>query len=274
MIREYHAPATVTEAVTIQERFAASAVFLAGGTEVNSGAFRLPAERVISLKHLGLGHIRVTETELVMGACCTVQQLIDSADVPECIKEAGRHIANRNIRNVATIGGQIGCNKSCGNLLPVLVVLEAVADVAQRGASDSIPVRDYLADERRELITDVRIPTSQLCRAIAVERYSRTTNDLSILTAAVALTMADGVVETVHIAAGGVAKHVIRLEAVEEALRGEPLPGRQAVERLVASNVSPIADIRGSVEFKRHLAGVLVAKTVLRAYSRETEERP
>ena len=271
MIKEYHVPATVEEAVALKGRLGDSAVFLAGGTEVNSASFSCAPEQVISLERLALTDVLVTETELSIGASCTVQQLIDSADIPECVKAAGRHIVNRNIRNVATIGGQLGSNKSCGNLLPILVALEGVADLAGPGSTDSIPVLDYLARERTELVTRVRIPTGVRLRLAAVERYSRTANDLSILTAAVSLAGEGEIVERPRIAVGGVAQHVIRLEAVEKALHGKPLPSREAIERLVASHVSPVADIRGGVEFKKHLAGVLVAKAFLGARQREGE---
>jgi len=274
MIKEYHAPATIEEALTLKEKLADAAVFLAGGTEINSVAFPLTPEHVISLQGLGLTDLRVTATDLIIGACCTIQQLIDSADIPECLKAAGRHIVNRNIRNMATIGGQLGGNKSCGNLLPVLVALEAVVDLVAPGGTDAIPALEYLAGERKELITHVRIPKSDPPRLVAVEKYSRTANDLSILTAAVSLARDGDVVERPLIAAGGVAKHLTRLEPVEEALNGKPLPSREVIEGLVASHVSPINDIRGSVAFKRHLAAVLVAKTVLRAYLQEEGQRP
>jgi probable selenate reductase FAD-binding subunit len=286
MIREYHAPATVEEVVTLKARLGNSAVFLAGGTEVNSTAFSFAPEHVISLQRLPLADIRATEAELVIGAGCTIQQVIDSTDVPEIIKAAGRHIFNRHIRNVATVGGQLGSNRSCSNLLPILVALEAVVDVghggptlqsvvdlAGPGATRAIPALQYIGEERKELITHVRVRTIAPARRVAVERYSRTANDLSILTAAVSLTRDGEAVVNPVIAAGGVAKHVIRLEAVEQALHGKPLPRREAIERLVAGHVSPITDIRGTAEFKRHLAGVLVAKALLRAYRQVGEQR-
>jgi putative selenate reductase FAD-binding subunit len=272
MIKEYHAPTTLEETVALKERLAGSAVFLAGGTEVNSTAFSFAPEHVISLERLGLTDILATKAELAMGARCTIQQIIDSADVPESIKAAGRHVCNRNIRNMATMGGQLGSNRSCSNLLPILVALEAELDLAAPGAARRMPALQYIAEDRKELITQVRVRASALARFAAVEKYSRTTNDLSILTAAVTLARNGEVAESPIIAAGGLAKHVTRLEAVEKELDGRPLPKRDVIERLVAGHISPIADIRGSIEFKRHMAGVLVAKAVLRAYRHGGEQ--
>ena len=67
MIREFHAPATVEEALSLKAQFADAAVFLAGGTEVNSTAFPFTPEHVISLQHLHLADLRVAESELVLG---------------------------------------------------------------------------------------------------------------------------------------------------------------------------------------------------------------
>ncbi|UCG31744.1 MAG: FAD binding domain-containing protein [Phycisphaerales bacterium] len=273
MISEYHAPATVEDAVALKERLADSAVYLAGGTEVNSAAFSGVPEHVISLERLGLTGIRSAGAELTIGACCTIQEIIASAEVPECIREAGQHVVNRNIRNLATIGGQLGSNKSCGNLLPMLIVLEAVVEVASRGATEAIPAIEYVAGERKELILRVRIPKHDRSRSVAVEKYARTANDLSVVTAGVSVARDGELIDRPLIAAGGVAEHVIRLEAVERALHGLPLPSREAIEELVGRNVSPIADIRGGVEFRRHLAGVLVAKALHRAYQGAGGER-
>jgi putative selenate reductase FAD-binding subunit len=266
MIREYHAPATVEQAVALKAQLGDAAVFLAGGTEVNSAVFPGAAQHVINLQRLPLSDITAADADLVIGACCTLQQISDSAAVPEIIQAAARHVFSRNIRNVATIGGQLGSNRSCGSLLPVLVALEAVVDLAGPGPARAIPALQYISEERKELITQVRIRMSALARRAAVEKYSRTANDLALLSAAVSLARDGPAIMSPAIAVGGVARHVLRLEAVEHALHGQPPPVREALERLVAAHVAPNSDLRGSAEFKRHLAGVLVAKAVLAAY--------
>ena len=81
MTREYHAPPTLAEALALKQRLGDAAVFLAGGTEVNSAAFPAAPEHVISLQHLALTGIQATATDLVIGACCTIQQILDSPDL-------------------------------------------------------------------------------------------------------------------------------------------------------------------------------------------------
>ena len=269
MIKEFYRPQTVDEAVQLKEKLGTQAVFLAGGTEVNSSSFAFSGEHVISLAALGLGGIRVTKAELVIGACCTIAELTGAARVPKCIQAAGLNMVNRNIRNIATIGGHLASSKSSGDLVPVLVALEAVLDTASPGAIRAVPVLEYLALESKPLVTQVRIPKIDAQRQVAIGKYSRTSNDISILTAAVALTRdGDGIRDPI-VAAGGVAPHVVRLEGVEGKLSGQELPVREEVERWVTDEVAPVSDVRGSAEFKRYQAGVLVATTLQRAYRGE-----
>ncbi|HUU83457.1 MAG TPA: FAD binding domain-containing protein [Phycisphaerae bacterium] len=271
MIRKFHRPETVEEAVQLKERLGNRAIFLAGGTEVNSSSFAFPGDQVISLASLGLGGVRVTEAELVVGAFCTIAELTEAAGVPKCVQAAGLNVVNRNIRNVATVGGHLASSKSCGDLVPVLVVLEAVLDTASPGGTGTVPVLEYLGLESKPLVTRVRIPRADAGRQVAVGKYSRTFNDMSILTAAVALSRDGDCIRDPIVAAGGVARHVVRLEGVEGKLRDRDLPDREEVESWVADAVAPVSDVRGSAAFKRYRAGVLVATTVQRAYRGEGE---
>ena len=271
MIKNFHRPQTVDEAVRLKETLGKRAVFLAGGTEVNSSSFAFPGEHVISLAELGLGGIRVTEAELVVGSFCTIAELTAEAGVPQCVQAAGLNMVNRNIRNVATIGGHLASSKSSGDLVPVLVALKAVLDTASPGDTCAVPVLEYLELESKPLVTRVRIPRTNAQRQVAVGKYSRTANDISILTVAVALTRDGDCIRDPIVAAGGVARHVVRLEGVEGKLSGRDLPVREEVESWVAAEIAPVSDVRGSAEFKRYRAGVLVATTVQKAYRGEGE---
>ena len=271
MIKEYHKPATIEEAVSIKGRFGEQASYLGCGTRVNSNSFPRSPEHVISLDRLALAEIQSADAGLRIGACCTLQQLIDAADVPECLKTAAGHTVNRNIRNMASIGGELAANDRCSSLIAILFVLEATVDVASGGSTFNVDVRQYVTDGRDDLITHVIIPKSSTPRSTAIEKYSMTANDPAVVTAAVSLGRAEDAVADPIVAVGGVADRVIRLLPVEQELHGQPLPTREVIERSVSDQVFPSADIRGSIEFKKHLAGVLVAKAVVKAYRPERQ---
>ena len=272
MIKGFHKPKTIEEAVRLKEELGDQAFFLAGGTEINSKDFPFSPAQLISLEPLALKGIEVAGTALILGACCTIQELIEAVATPECLKAAGRHIANRNIRNVATIGGHLAGNKSCGDLIPILVALEASVDTVASKATRTIPLTDYLASERQVLITRIRIPKNHPPRLAAVGKHSRTANGISILTAAVTLVREEDIIKDPIIALGGVAEHVLRLKAVEGKLHARALPSREEIENWVTDRVAPIADLRGGVGFKKYLAGVLVAATTHKAFQGEGGE--
>ncbi|MBW1880962.1 MAG: FAD binding domain-containing protein, partial [Deltaproteobacteria bacterium] len=215
---------------------------------------------------LGLDQIQVGDAGLVIGACCTIQALLESDAVFTPIHEAARNIVNRHVRNVATVGGQIGANDTWGDLLPALVALEASVALVTPAGDTSVPVECYLAGPPAGLIARVRIPIPAPKRSTGVRNYAATATDESLVTAAASLTRERDVARNPIVAVGGVANHVMRLEAVEQALDGRAPPNRDEIEKLVAAAVSPPSDHRGSAAYRKHLAGVIVASAIQAAW--------
>lgn len=276
MIKEFLRPRTIKEALELKAKYKDQAFFLGGGTELNSKYFPFAPEQLISLEGLSLTKIGISATEIVIGACCTIQQLIEEEGIPLPLKTAARHIINRNIRTIATIGGHLGSNKSCGSLLPILVALDAKVEIAAAEKSQIVPIIQYLdakgAAGSAGLITQLRIPQGTR-RTAALKKYTRTANDLSIITVAVTMSRDGDMVKAPIIAIGGVAKHVVRLTGVEDKLNNQVLPAQEKLEKMVSDSVKPISDLRGSVQFKKYLAGVLVASVLEEAYSQKGESK-
>jgi CO/xanthine dehydrogenase FAD-binding subunit len=101
---------------------------------------------------------------------------------------------------------------------------------------------------------------------MACGRWSRTSCDVSVLTAAVAYDRTgDGKVRNVRIAMGGLDPHARRYRELEAAFEGKALPDRAAIEAVASPCFHPIDDLRGSAAFKRLRAAVLLADTFLAA---------
>jgi probable selenate reductase FAD-binding subunit len=259
MIPSYHRPASVDEAVQLKSRLGPDAVFLAGGTEVNNLHAPRPAA-LIDLVGLGLEKIDVTKSGVRLGAGVTFQQLIEHADIPEFLKTAAHQMDNRNIRNRATIGGHLGSNRSCADLIPALLAAEAQVTLVDR----ELPIEQFLAGAP-SLVLSVFVPATS--RTYGLAHQTRTAADISIITAAAGLTLdGDRLVKPI-LAIGGVAPHVVRLHSVETALEGKPLPTPEQLETLIAAAVQPIDDLRGSAAYKRRLAAVLGARVLKMAAS-------
>ncbi len=270
MVEGFHRPTTVREAVALKAEWADRACYIAGGTQVNALGFSQSPAHLISLDRLGLDEVRSTSVEWSVGACCTVQELIESAEAPECLRAAGRQIANRNLRNRATIGGHLAGGRVAGEIVPLLIALDATVDADSPNGPVHMPVLAYVvAPPPDALILRLRIGKPQQARFVAIEKFARMANDVPIISAAVTLTKDGTTVRDPIIAVCGAAEQAVRLHTVEEQLDGHPLPAGDVIESWVTDAVAPIGDVRGGAAYRRHVAGVVVAATVLRAWHGE-----
>ncbi|EKD50617.1 MAG: hypothetical protein ACD_62C00482G0002 [uncultured bacterium] len=258
MIEEFYKPTTVQEALEQKKKFGDQALYLGGGVEVNNLFFPNKPKHLISLEGLQLNQIVADQKHLVLGSGCTIQQILESDLVPDVLKKACLNLTNRNIRNQATIGGHIATNKSCSDLLPTLIVLGTELEITESAQTKTVLLEDYINSEGRDLITSVMIPQLSEQTKVSILNFTRSANDVSILTAAVSYVLEHDVLKNVKIAVGGVAKHVIRLSTVEKQLAEKTMPCREDVEAMVKEVVCPITDIRGTAEFKKYEIAVMV----------------
>lgn len=258
MIKEFVRPTSVEEAVALGKK---GYVFLAGGTQVNNAPFKKwgnPVEKVVSLDALDLGGVRHSGGQLTIGAAVTLQELVDAPSVPAPLREAAGYIPTRSVRNIATIGGNVGANRGDSYLIPALIALGAVA-VASGG---ELPVEEYVSEERDDLILSFKLPPIQ--GSCLVVKESRSHLALPVVSAAVRLAKGgDGIQEAI-VAAGCVARHVVRLPEVERYILEAPSLQGEGVEERIAESVEPYADILGSVEYKRYVNSVVIADLVRR----------
>jgi probable selenate reductase FAD-binding subunit len=268
MITQFFKPETAEEAVKLKNKFKKNGVFYAGGTEINSLEFMYPQTQAICTGFPGMSRIEKSGSEIYIGASVTMQELIDSALIPEILKKASKYMVNRNIRNMATIGGNIGANRSYSNLIPSLIALKAHLKIFTTGGENITDIYKYTGSDEDDLITDIIIP-DQSNRAVEAEQFTRTSNDLPVIGAAVSFEISGSVLKDVRIALGGVDRHIIRLIKVEEMLEGAGLPDKKTIEENVRKNISPRDNIRGSAEYKSYLAGAMTADCIYSAYKKE-----
>ncbi|RKX68396.1 MAG: hypothetical protein DRP60_18065 [Spirochaetes bacterium] len=261
MIEKYYRPADLREAAVLKSENP-KAVYLAGGTQVNQfSQIRNVSEEVIDIRNVVSAGIKKEGTDTVIGALTTLQNLADSDIIPAALKEAAGFIPTRNIRNQATIGGNIGAGRPDSFLIPVLIALAADA----RTAEGNIPVEDYIRDGHKELILDVHVPLP--VGACVVVKESRSHVALPVVSTAVSLTVDEGLpnygLSGACVAVGCVAPKTIRLTEVEEAIVSGNLKTREDVEAAVSGAINPPSDILGSTEYKTHINSVFIADAVV-----------
>ncbi len=267
----FHRPETVGEALRLKQDLGPAAAYLGGGTWINSNAFDRPLRHIISLAGLpSLRRIEQTRTGIMIGAMATLQEVADSPVVPDALKEALGHVANRNIRNQATLGGTIAAGRRAADVTPTLIALEAVAIIERPGTAAMVPVSEYIAPGSlpgEGLITGVSIPLVG-DRTFGAAQLSRTTASLSVVAAAVSLSRTGEMVHRPIIAVAGATFDAVHIGALERALDGDLLPPQDALEALVRGHVTLEDDDEHTGAYKQKLAGTLVARAFAEAYSR------
>ena len=248
MFEQFLKPASVDEAVKFKSQFKDDAVFMAGGSKLNAAPTRSTKSVAISLAGLGLSEIKAQGGVVTIGATATLQQVIDSPLVPAAVREAAGFVYSRNVRNQATFGGELFARQNEAVLMPVLLVMNAKVLLSGGAEAD---LAAWLSGTRDGLVLGVVLSDAGVC--CATRRVARTVGGQTVLTAAVALT-ADG---QQRIAVEGVVQGSVRLTAVEQ----KQLTG-EALQAAVSEAVEPVADLRGSVSYKRYISGVVVADLV------------
>jgi carbon-monoxide dehydrogenase medium subunit len=259
---------------------------LAGGTDLipqlKNGLLK-PAT-VVDLS--GVADLRVLEGDarrgFRIGAAVTARTIERDARLRAAlpaVAESGALVGSIQIRNLATVGGNL-CNAApSADMAPPLVALDAEAVIAGANGRRRVPMASFFQGVRRsvlapdELLVEVVIPPTGPRSGGAYLRHTpRRELDIAVVGVASQLTLADGVCAKARIALASVAPTPVRATAAEQALQGQPLTP-EAIERaaeLAVEAARPISDQRGSADFRLHLVRVLTRRTLTIALARAT----
>lgn len=214
---------------------------------------------------------------LWLGAAIDLQQAFEClAGHWPSLREYLWRFAGRQIRNSATLGGNLGTASPIGDAIPLLMVLGAQAqlhrwDVEADAIRDrSLAIEDFILGYRQtalqadELISAVLIPAEMLDWQLAAWKISkRYEDDISAVTLAAAWRSdPDGRIGTIRLAAGGVADRALRLRIVEDFLTGKARVRSELAkaQELVRSAIAPISDARASAAYRREVCANLLLR--------------
>ena len=175
--------------------------------------------------------------------------------------------AARQVRNRATLGGNIGTASPIGDLPPVLLSLDATLRLASASGSRVLPLADFFKGYRQtdlqsgEVIVSILIPKAIAPKAVRRLSQSykigkRGTDDISIVAAAFTIDLGDrNQILQARLAYGGVAATPIRAIAVEQFLIGKPwtIATVQQAKALLSEAFTPLTDLRGSADYRQRL---------------------
>ena len=275
---EYARPSTIEEAVSLLSEHDGARALAGGQTLVNVMKQRAASPDVLvdlqdieELRSIGFS---ADGSLLELGAMVTTTRLVASSEVDVArpiLAEVGRTIADVQVRNRGTIGGNICVNDPTNHFPPLLVALGATMTIRSPGGERTVSAEEFFvgvyetAVSEGELLTTVSVPTRTPGSGDALEGITLGAHGTYIANAAASVV--DG---AWRIALGCVAAVPVRATAVEERLSGVDLTAeavQAAVEGLGAS-LDPPSDVHASADYRRHLAEVSTVRAVLEAATR------
>jgi len=281
---ELHAAASFEDATALLSKYSPDIRILAGGTDVLTDL----KSNVTGVGHLvTLGQIdsmrRISEEVdgLRIGALTTISEIVDSPLIGgayEVLREAASQMATFQIRNTATIGGNLASANPCADLPPALMVLNAAAVVISADGQRNVPLNELITGPREtklesnEVLAAVLVPRPPARFGAAYARFGlRNGNSIAVASVAASLVLNDdGTVQQARIALGAVAPVPTMVEGANLWLEGRKLNGDASAEaaRAAMQAAEPISDIRGSAEYRRELVGVLTKRALKAAEKR------
>jgi CO/xanthine dehydrogenase FAD-binding subunit len=217
---------------------------------------------------------------LRIGASVTARELELDARVRSrfpALAESAAMVGSVQVRNLATLGGNL-CNAApSADMAPPLLALDAEAVIAGPSGQRRVPMTSFFLGVRRtvlapgELLLEIVVPAQGAHSGGNYLRHTpRRELDIAVVGVASQVTLAGGKCTTARIALAAVAPVPLRARDAEQALVGQPLTPQQ-IERaaeLASGAARPIDDHRGSIEFRNHLVRVLTRRTLTTALQR------
>jgi xanthine dehydrogenase small subunit len=215
--------------------------------------------------------ISTTSDAIVAGAGVTIEELRRAAagTIP-ALADMLAVFGSRQIRNVATLGGNLGTGSPIGDTLPVLLALHADVTVTGPRGERVVPIHDFFTGYRAtacgsdELITSVRVPIPAAGTMVLSFKVSRRRElDISTVSAALRLhTAKDGAIDDVVLAYGGMAATPKRAAETERFLTGKAWSRAtvEAAKDALAADFTPLDDVRGSAHYRALIARNLLVK--------------
>ena len=279
---DYHAPHTVAEAISLLGSLGPDAKLLAGGHSLlpmMKLRFAQPSHLIDLNRIPALRGIREEGGTLVIGAMTTESELIDSALLQAkaaLLPEAARLIADPQVRNRGTIGGDIAHGDPGNDHPAIAIALDATLVLQGPGGQRSIKAENFyhgtymteLAED--EILVEIRLPALAPNTGCAYEKLKRKTGDWATAAAAVVMRIDGGVVSQVRIALTNLAPTALRATDAEAALLGKPLSAAtitDAANRAMAV-CDPADDLRGDAEYKTAMAGQMLRRAIAKAAAR------
>ncbi|RMH54953.1 MAG: xanthine dehydrogenase family protein subunit M [Bacteroidetes bacterium] len=280
---EYSAPTSLSEALTLLRELGDEAKILAGGHSLipmMKLRFATPTHLVDLNRVPGLSYVTEENGVLRIGAMTREHELDESPIVAEkfpIFRDAARLIADPQVRNFGTVGGNLAHGDAANDQPAVMIALNAEVVIASLDGERTVPIDDFFygfymtAVQEGEILTEIRVPIQPGRTGNAYHKSERKVGDYATAGVAVQVSLDDdGVCTYAGIGLTNVNPTPMRARRSEEALLGRRIDedAIAAAARYAAEDCNPSDDLRGSTAYKRRLVRVLTQRMIHKALER------
>jgi len=284
---KYHRPRTLNGVYHVLKTNDKTAL-LAGGTdllvELKQGIRSF--DSLISLKNItSLTKITENNDEVIIGSCATHNQIADSEIVRNYIPalaDTCLTIGTHQIRNTATIGGNLCTCASCADSAPILIIYNATLEIGSESGNRLIPAYEFFlghhvnALQKGELLLNIIIPKHNKDFGAYFEKFGlRESASISVASVAAGFRIENNKIINANIVIGACAPTPIISEKaisllnnsnIEELFKDSELLGK--IGEAAASEIHPIDDIRASAAYRKEIVNVITQRVILKAISK------
>jgi carbon-monoxide dehydrogenase medium subunit len=268
-LQDFKRPKSVDEAVAMLREGPGRGGIIAGGTTLGM-ARMMPYDYLVDITGIGLSEIQRNDHLVRIGATTTIQQLATAPVLqsPELrfLSQAALSVATRQIRNMATVGGNLVSGYPMADLPAAILVVDA--QLVLVGADRTkLSLRDFFdpgasAGLNGGLVTEITFPLPPADSRSRFIKLARTENDVALLDLACLVRLKDGRFEEVRVGLGSAVLRPLRLRRVEDFLQGKSAEEKYLTRaaELSTENLSILDNIRGSRAYRTEMVQVLLRR--------------
>lgn len=280
---DYVAPTTLDEAFELLEKYGDDAKILAGGHSLipmMKLRFAQPETLIDINKIPGLSYIKEEDGYLKIGAMAREVDLEHSdliRDKYPIFTDASKLIADPQVRNMGTVGGNIAHGDAANDHPAVMIAMNAEVIISGAGGSRTVPIDEFFygfyttAIQANEILTEIRIPIPETTYGNAYHKLERKVGDYATAGVAVQIGVDEsGTCTYAGIGLTNVNATPLRASRSEEALLGSKLTDEDIAKaaQFASEDCNPSTDLRGDEDFKRAMVAVLIKRMIHKAKGR------
>ena len=277
----YFSPMTLDEAISILKKLEGKAEILAGGTDLlpQMKLRTITPEYVISIKDLkDLDYIREEDNCLKIGALTTISTIGESQLVKrKCfsIYEATKTFGTPQVRNMATVGGNLCRSSPSADMVPPLMTFDAKVTLNGPKGERKVSLEDFFTGPGENLLqgrilTEITVVVPEQKYGTAYGKITRSSSDLAKVNCAVKIILSGSRCDDIRIVLGAVASTPLRARQAELSVRGKEI-SEEVIEigaQKAIGEIAPITDVRSTAEYRARVSQVLVGRLIRLAIER------